>query len=68
MDNFKVKNKTNDDHINGHKEKPSSTDKHLSIESLISGLAVRKKVSKLLFENNINDQVKRALDEIANGI
>ncbi|CAM3505636.1 replication initiator protein RctB domain-containing protein [Paraphotobacterium marinum] len=46
----------------------SSTDKHLSIESLISGLAVRKKVSKLLFENNINDQVKRALDEIANGI
>ena len=28
MDNFKVKNKTNDDHINGHKEKPSSTDKH----------------------------------------
>ena len=46
----------------------SSTDKHLSIESLISGLAVRKKVSKLLIENNINDQVKRALDEIANGI
>lgn len=42
--------------------------KHLSIERLISGLAVRRKVCKLVYEEHIDDSVFRALDEVAIGI
>ncbi|KHT65136.1 translation elongation factor [Photobacterium gaetbulicola] len=40
---------------------------HLSIERLISGLAVRRKVCKLVYEGHINEQVMNALDDIARG-
>ncbi|WP_413112479.1 replication initiator protein RctB domain-containing protein [Thaumasiovibrio sp. DFM-14] len=40
-------------------------EKHLSIERLISGLAVRRKVSKLVLEGHYNQQVLNALDELA---
>ena len=40
---------------------------HLSIERLISGLAVRRKVCKLVFEGHINEQVMNALNDIASG-
>ncbi|WP_087025418.1 replication initiator protein RctB domain-containing protein [Thaumasiovibrio subtropicus] len=42
-----------------------SEQRHLSIERLISGLAVRRKVSKLILEGHYNQQVMNALDEIA---
>lgn len=42
--------------------------KHLSIERLISGLAVRRKVCKLVYEGHLDDSVFRALDEVAIGI
>lgn len=42
-------------------------ERHLSIEKLISGLAVRRKVCKLVYEGHINDQVLTALDDIASG-
>ncbi|WP_375748926.1 replication initiator protein RctB domain-containing protein [Vibrio sp. HN007] len=42
--------------------------KHLSIEKLISGLAVRKKICKQIHEGHINEEVIRTLDEVANGI
>jgi len=41
--------------------------KHLSIERLISGLAVRKKVCKLIFEGHMDEEVFRTLDEVAVG-
>ncbi|UJF16865.1 DUF3346 domain-containing protein [Vibrio sp. SS-MA-C1-2] len=40
-------------------------DHHLSIEKLISGLAVRRKVTKLIHEGHINQQVLDALNDIA---
>ena len=43
-------------------------DRHLSIERLISGLAVRRKVCKLVHEGHINEQVLSALDDVARGI
>ncbi|PMH43101.1 translation elongation factor [Vibrio sp. 10N.286.49.B3] len=42
--------------------------KHLSIERLISGLAVRKKVCKQIFDGHLDEMVFRALDEVAIGI
>lgn len=42
---------------NGHK--------HLSIERLIAGLAVRRKVCKLVYEGHIDEMVLRALEEMA---
>ncbi|MDO6708226.1 MULTISPECIES: replication initiator protein RctB domain-containing protein [unclassified Photobacterium] len=42
-------------------------ERHLSIERLISGLAVRRKVCKLVHEGHMNEQVLAALDDIANG-
>ena len=39
--------------------------KHLSIERLISGLAVRRKVCKQVFEDHLDESVFRALDEVA---
>ncbi|MCG7584845.1 translation elongation factor, partial [Photobacterium sp. OFAV2-7] len=41
---------------------------HLSIEKLISGLAVRRKVCKLVQEGHINEQVIKALDDMARGV
>ncbi|MGR5126543.1 replication initiator protein RctB domain-containing protein [Photobacterium swingsii] len=43
-------------------------DRHLSIERLISGLAVRRKVCKLVHEGHINEQVLMALDDVAKGV
>ncbi|MDP2572592.1 DUF3346 domain-containing protein [Vibrio penaeicida] len=40
---------------------------HLSIEKLIRGLAVRKKVCKQVFEGHIDELVMRTLDEVATG-
>jgi hypothetical protein len=45
-----------------------SASKHLSIERLISGLAVRRKVCKQVFEGHINDEVFRVLEEVAVGL
>ncbi|XAW87751.1 replication initiator protein RctB domain-containing protein [Vibrio sp. CDRSL-10 TSBA] len=42
--------------------------KHLSVERLISGLAVRRKVCKQVFEGHLDDMVFRALDEVAIGV
>ncbi|MDG3086278.1 DUF3346 domain-containing protein [Vibrio hannami] len=42
--------------------------KHLSIEKLISGLAVRKKICKQIHEGHISEEVLRTLDDVANGI
>lgn len=42
--------------------------KHLSIERLISGLAVRRKVCKQVHEGHLDESVFRALDEVAIGI
>lgn len=39
--------------------------KHLSIERLISGLAVRRKVCKQIYQQQLDDAVFRALDELA---
>ncbi|MGF1697288.1 DUF3346 domain-containing protein [Vibrio kyushuensis] len=39
--------------------------KHLSIERLISGLAVRRKVCKQVFDGHLDEAVFRALDEVA---
>ncbi|MGF1764685.1 replication initiator protein RctB domain-containing protein [Aliivibrio kagoshimensis] len=39
--------------------------KHLSIERLISGLAVRRKICKQVFEGNINKDVLSVMDEVA---
>lgn len=44
-----------------------STDKHLSIERLIGGLAVRRKICKLIFEGHFDESVLRALDDMASG-
>ncbi|HGF7193811.1 TPA: replication initiator protein RctB domain-containing protein [Vibrio cholerae] len=41
--------------------------KHLSIEKLIAGLAVRRKVCKLVLDGHIDETVYRALDEMAAG-
>lgn len=43
----------------------TQTSKHLSIEKLISGLAVRRKVCRQIFEEQIDSQVLAVLDEIA---
>ncbi len=40
--------------------------KHLSIERLIAGLAVRRKVCKQVFDGHLDETVMRALDEMAN--
>ncbi|MGB2078237.1 MAG: replication initiator protein RctB domain-containing protein [Vibrio sp.] len=40
-------------------------DKHLSIERLIGGLAVRRKVCKQIFEGHLDESVIRALDDMA---
>ncbi len=45
-----------------------SENNHLSIERLISGLAVRRKVCKQVFDGHIDESVFRALDEVAIGI
>ncbi|MFC1233559.1 replication initiator protein RctB domain-containing protein [Vibrio sp. F74] len=45
-----------------------SSSKHLSIEKLISALAVRKKVCKSVFEGHIDEEVFRTLDDVAIGI
>ncbi len=42
-----------------------SENKHLSIERLISGLAVRRKVCKQVFDGHLDETVFRALDEVA---
>jgi hypothetical protein len=42
--------------------------KHLSIERLISGLSVRRKVCKQVLEGHLDEVVFRALDEVAIGI
>ncbi|USD53215.1 DUF3346 domain-containing protein [Vibrio sp. SCSIO 43153] len=39
--------------------------KHLTIERLIAGLAVRRKVCRQVFEGHVDDMVIRALDEMA---
>ncbi|MGF1742007.1 DUF3346 domain-containing protein [Vibrio profundum] len=39
--------------------------KHLSIERLISGLAVRRKICKLVFDGHIDESVYRAMDDVA---
>jgi len=39
--------------------------KHLSIENLIAGLAVRRKICKLVYSQNYDQDVLRALDEMA---
>lgn len=44
-----------------------NANRHLSIERLISGLAVRRKVCKLIFEGHLDDNVFNALDEITAG-
>lgn len=43
-------------------------ERHLSIERLISGLAVRRKVCKLVHQGHINEQVMTALDDMARGL
>lgn len=45
-----------------------SASKHLSIERLISGLAVRRKVCKQVFDGHMNDEVFRVLEEVAIGL
>ncbi|PWI32635.1 translation elongation factor [Vibrio albus] len=45
-----------------------SKSKHLSIERLISGLAVRRKVCKQVFEGHISEDVFRVLEEVAVGL
>jgi hypothetical protein len=42
-----------------------SENKHLSIERLIAGLAVRRKVCKQVLEGHLDETVFRALDEVA---
>lgn len=42
--------------------------KHLSIERLITGLAVRKKICRSILEEEIDGQVFQALDEVAAGV
>ncbi|USD67492.1 replication initiator protein RctB domain-containing protein [Vibrio sp. SCSIO 43136] len=44
-----------------------SESKHLSIERLIGGLAVRRKVCKQVFEGHLDESVMRVLDEVATG-
>ncbi|WP_413282583.1 replication initiator protein RctB domain-containing protein [Vibrio sp. MA40-2] len=45
-----------------------TSSRHLSIEKLISALAVRKKVCKSIYQSHFNEDVFRALDEVAIGI
>jgi hypothetical protein len=45
-----------------------SRNKHLSIERLISGLAVRRKVCKQISEGHLDESVFLVLDEVAIGI
>ncbi|MDB1125651.1 replication initiator protein RctB domain-containing protein [Vibrio algarum] len=45
-----------------------SSSKHLSIEKLISALAVRKKVCKSVYDGHIDEEVFRTLDDVAIGI
>ncbi|MDA9557412.1 DUF3346 domain-containing protein, partial [Vibrio sp.] len=40
-------------------------DKHLSIERLISGLAVRRKVCRQIYEGHLDESVYRVLDDLA---
>ncbi|OLQ95033.1 translation elongation factor [Vibrio ponticus] len=42
-----------------------SDNKHLSIERLIAGLAVRRKVCKQVMDGHLDESVFRALDEVA---
>lgn len=42
-----------------------SSSRHLSIEKLIAALAVRKKICKSVSEGHFNEEVMRALDEVA---
>lgn len=44
-----------------------SDTRHLSIEKLISALAVRKRVCKSVYEGHLNEDVYRTLDEVAVG-
>ncbi|MCV5918732.1 hypothetical protein OFN60_35430, partial [Escherichia coli] len=39
--------------------------KHLTIERLIAGLAVRRKVCRQIFDGHMDEMVFRALDEMA---
>ncbi|RXJ71881.1 translation elongation factor [Veronia nyctiphanis] len=45
----------------------SQQDRHLSIERLISGLAVRRKVCKQVFHGQLDGTVLAVLDEVASG-
>ncbi len=45
-----------------------SETKHLSIEKLISALAVRKKICKSVYEGHLDDDVFRTLDDVAIGV
>lgn len=40
-------------------------DKHLSIEKLVAGLAVRRRICKLIHQEHLDDSVFKALDDIA---
>ena len=42
-----------------------SENKHLSIERLIAGLAVRRKICKQVYEGHLDEAVFRVLDEVA---
>ncbi|CAH0535081.1 hypothetical protein VST7929_02742 [Vibrio stylophorae] len=42
-------------------------DRHLSIESLISGLAVRRKICQSIHQGDLNGQVMKALDDMSAG-
>ncbi len=44
-----------------------TSNKHLSIERLITGLAVRRKVCRSIFEGHVDELVFQALDEVAAG-
>jgi len=45
-----------------------SESKHLSIEKLISALAVRKKICKSVYEGHLDEEVFRTFDDVAIGL
>jgi hypothetical protein len=50
-----------------YNDRDSTSNRHLSIERLISGLAVRRKVCKQVHEGHLDENVFLALDEMAIG-
>jgi len=50
-----------------YNDRDSNSNRHLSIERLISGLAVRRKVCKQVHEGHLDENVFLALDEMAIG-